>query len=115
MCLRCGVVDPPYRSWPSGPAGSGDDGSLPDRSPPEYGAAPTGGLFGIGAPGRDYRMTTGRWDRGRAIGGNILTKLHIIRSPVIDASGRCRQRCTLDSERLFVGMDDRLGRSEAGG
>jgi len=24
-------------------------------------------------------MTTGRWDRGRAIGGNILTKLHIIR------------------------------------
>jgi hypothetical protein len=79
MCLRCGVVDPPYRSWPSGPAGSGDDGSLPDRSPPEYGPAPTGGLFGIGAPGRDYRMTTGRWDRGRAIGGNILTKLHIIR------------------------------------
>jgi hypothetical protein len=24
-------------------------------------------------------MTTGRWDRGRAIGGNILTKLRIIR------------------------------------
>jgi hypothetical protein len=79
MCLRCGVVDPPYRSWPSGPAGSGDYGSLPDRSPPEYGPAPTGGLFGIGAPGRDYRMTTGRWDRGHAIGGNLLTKLRIIR------------------------------------
>jgi hypothetical protein len=29
--------------------------------------------------------------------------------------GRCRRRCTLDSERLFVGIDDRLGRSEAGG
>jgi hypothetical protein len=24
-------------------------------------------------------MTTGRWDRGRAIGGNILAKLHVIR------------------------------------
>jgi hypothetical protein len=35
-------------------------------------------MFGIGAPGRDYRMTTGRWDRGRAIGG-ILTKLRVIR------------------------------------
>jgi hypothetical protein len=30
-------------------------------------------------PGRDYRMTTGRWDRGRAIGGNILTRLRVIR------------------------------------
>jgi hypothetical protein len=29
--------------------------------------------------GRDYRMTTGRWDRGRGIGGNILTKLRVIR------------------------------------
>jgi hypothetical protein len=51
----------------------------PDLAPPEYGAAATGGAFGIGAPGRDYRMTTGRWDRGRAIGGNILTKLCVIR------------------------------------
>jgi hypothetical protein len=42
------------------------------------GAAPTGGFFGIGARGRDYRMTTGRWDRGRAIGG-ILTRLRVIR------------------------------------
>jgi len=24
-------------------------------------------------------MTTGRWDRGRAIGGNILAKLDVIR------------------------------------
>ena len=38
----------------------------------------TGGFFGIGARGRDYRMTTGRWDRGRAIGGNILTRLGVI-------------------------------------
>jgi hypothetical protein len=36
-------------------------------------------LFGIGAWGRDYRMATGRWDRGRAIGGNILTRLRVIR------------------------------------
>jgi hypothetical protein len=36
-------------------------------------------MFGIGAPGRDYRMTTGRWDRGRAIGGNLLTRLRVIR------------------------------------
>jgi len=78
MCLRCGIVDRPYRSWPSGPARSGDHGSLPDGSLPEYGAAPTGGLFGIGASGRDYRMPTGRWDRGRGIGG-ILTKLRVIR------------------------------------
>jgi hypothetical protein len=33
----------------------------------------------MGAPGRDYRMTTGWWDRGRAIGGNLLTKLRVIR------------------------------------
>ena len=79
MCLRCGVLDRPYRSWPSGPAGTDDYGPLPDLSPPEYGAAPTGGVFGIGAPGWDYRMTTGRWDRGRAIGGNILTRLRVIR------------------------------------
>jgi hypothetical protein len=79
MCLRCGVVNYPYRSWPSGPAGPGDYGFPPDASPPEYGPAPTGGFFGIGARGRDYRMTTGRWDRGRAIGGNILAKLHVIR------------------------------------
>ena len=59
MCLRCGVVEYPYRSWPSGPAGPGDYGSPPDASPPAYGAAPAGGLFGIGAWGRDYRMTTG--------------------------------------------------------
>ena len=61
------------------PAGSGDYGPPPDLSPPEYGAAPTGGVFGIGAVGRDYRMTTGRWDRGRAVGGNILTRLLVIR------------------------------------
>jgi hypothetical protein len=79
VCLRCGVVDPPYRSWPSGPAGPDDYGPPPDLAPPEYGAASTGGLFGIGGVGRDYRMTTGRWDRGRAIGGNILTKLRVIR------------------------------------
>jgi hypothetical protein len=79
MCLRCGVVNNPYRSWPSGPAGAGDYGFPPDASPPEYGPAPTGGFLGIGAPGRDYRMTTGRWDRGRGIGGNILTKLRVIR------------------------------------
>jgi hypothetical protein len=79
MCLRCGVINYPYQSWPSSPARPGDYGSAPDRSPPEYGAAPTGGFFGIGAIGRDYRMTTGRWDRGRGIGGNILTKLHVIR------------------------------------
>jgi hypothetical protein len=78
MCLRCGIVDRPYRSWPSGPARPGDHGSRPDGSPPEYGATPTGGWFGIGASGRDYRMTTGRWDRGRGIGG-ILTKLRVIR------------------------------------
>ena len=72
MCLRCGVVEYPYRRWPSGPAGPGDYGSPPDASPSEYEAAPTGGFFGIGARGRDYRMTTGRWDRGRAVGGNIL-------------------------------------------
>jgi hypothetical protein len=51
----------------------------PDASPPEYGAAPTGGFFGIGAASPDYRMTTGRWDRGRAVGGNILTRLRVIR------------------------------------
>ena len=28
MCLRCGVIDYPYRSWPSGPAGPGDYGFL---------------------------------------------------------------------------------------
>jgi hypothetical protein len=78
MCLRCGVVDYPYRSWPSGSVGSGDFGSPPDASPPEYGAAPTGGVFGMDALVRDYRMTTGRWDRGRAIGG-ILTRLRVIR------------------------------------
>jgi hypothetical protein len=80
MCLRCGVVEHPYRGWPAGPAGPGDYGPPPDLSPPEYGAAPTGGLFGIGACGRDYRMTTtGWWDRGRAVGGNILTRLRVIR------------------------------------
>jgi hypothetical protein len=79
MCLRCGVIEYPYRSWPSGPAGPGDYGAPPEASPPEYGAAPTGGFFGIGARGRDYRMTTGRWDRGRGIGGNILTRLRVIR------------------------------------
>ena len=79
MCLRCGVVDHPYRSWQSGSANPGDYGSPPGRPAPEYGAAPTGGFFGIGAVGRDYRMTTGRWDRGRGIGGNILTKLRVIR------------------------------------
>jgi hypothetical protein len=56
-----------------------DYGSPPDAAPPEYGAAPTGGFFGIGARGRDYRMATGWWDRGRAVGGNILTRLRIIR------------------------------------
>jgi hypothetical protein len=71
--IRCGVVDRPYRSWPSGPAGPGDNGAPPELSPPEYGAAPPGGVFGIGAVGLDYRMTTGWWDQGRAIGGNILT------------------------------------------
>jgi hypothetical protein len=49
------------------------------RFAPEYDAAPTGGVFGIGARGRDYRRTTGRWDRGRAIGRNILTRLRVIR------------------------------------
>jgi hypothetical protein len=34
---------------------------------------------GSGALGPDYRMTTGRWDRGRAIGGNLLTKLRVFR------------------------------------
>ena len=66
MCLRCGVVEYPYRSWPSGPTGPGDYGSPPNAPPPEYDAAPTGGFFGIGA-------------RGRAVGGNILTRLRIIR------------------------------------
>ena len=75
MCLRWVLVEYPYRSWPSGPAGPGDDGWPPDASPPGHGPAPAGGLFGIGARGRDYRMTTGRWDRGRATGGNILTRL----------------------------------------
>ena len=84
MCLRCGVVEYPYRSWPSGPAGPGDYGSPPDASPPEDGAAPTGGFFGIGARGRDYRMATGWWDRGRAVGGNILTRLRISREPPVD-------------------------------
>jgi hypothetical protein len=79
MCLRCGVIDRPYRSWPTVPAGLGDYGLPPDLSPPEYGPAPTGGFFGVGASGRDYRMTTGRWDRGRAVGGNILTRLRVIR------------------------------------
>ena len=69
MCLRCGAVEDPYRSWPPGPAGPGDYGSPPDASPPEYDAAPTGGFFAIGARGRDYRMATGWWDRGRAVGG----------------------------------------------
>jgi hypothetical protein len=50
-----------------------------DASPPEYGGAPIGGFFGVGARGRDYRMATGWWDRGRAVGGNILTRLCIIR------------------------------------
>ena len=54
-------------------------GPCPTARRPEYGAAPTGGFLGIGAIGRDYRMTTGRWDRGRGIGGNILTKLQVIR------------------------------------
>jgi len=79
MCLRCGMVDRTYRSWPSGLAGPGDYGPPPALSLPEYGAAATGGVFGIGARGRDYRMTTGRWDRGRAIGGNLLTRLRVIR------------------------------------
>jgi hypothetical protein len=67
MCLRCGVVEYPYRSWPSDPSGPGDYGS------------PPGGFLGIGARGRDDRMTTGRWDRGRATGGNLLTRLRVIR------------------------------------
>ena len=79
MCLRCGVVDRPYRSWPSGPTGPGQYGPPPALSPPEYGAAPTGRVFGIGAVGRDYRMTTSWWDRGRAVGGNLLTKLRVLR------------------------------------
>jgi hypothetical protein len=79
MCLRCGIVEYPYQSWPSGPPGPGDYGFVPDASPPEYGAAPTGGVFGIGARGADYRMTTSWWDRGRAIGGNLLTKLRVLR------------------------------------
>jgi hypothetical protein len=97
MCLRCGVVDPPYRGWPSGPAGSGDDGSLPDRSPPEYGPAPTGGFFGIGAPGRDYRMTTGRWDRAVRSGGTSSPSCASSASQYSMLQGRCRRRCTLDS------------------
>jgi hypothetical protein len=68
MCLRCGVVEYPYRSCPSGPAGPGDYGSPPDASPAEYGAAPTAACLGWA-----------RWDRGRAIGGNILTRLRVIR------------------------------------
>ena len=79
MCLRCGVVDYPYRSWPSRPAGPGDYGSPPTPRRQSTVQAPTGGFFGIGAPGRDYRMATGWWDRGRAVGGNILTRLRIIR------------------------------------
>ena len=51
MCLRCGVVEYPYWSWPSGPAGPGDYGSPPDASPPEYGAAPTGGVLRDRRPG----------------------------------------------------------------
>src|SRR4029450_3009597 len=39
-----------------------DYGSPPDAAPPEYGAAPTGGFFGIGARGRGCR-------RGRGGGG----------------------------------------------
>jgi hypothetical protein len=49
MCLRCGVIQHPYRRWPAGPSGPGDYGPPPELSPPQYGAAPTGGLFGIGA------------------------------------------------------------------
>jgi hypothetical protein len=63
MCLRCGVVEYPYRSRPSGPAGPGDYGSPPDASPPEYGAAPTGGFFGIGA-----RVATTGWPRAGGTG-----------------------------------------------
>jgi hypothetical protein len=36
-------------------------------------------LMGLLTRVSDYRMTTGRWDRGRAIGGNILTRLRVIR------------------------------------
>jgi hypothetical protein len=68
----------PTKAGRQGPLGPGNYGPPPDRSPPKYGPAPTGGFFGIGARGRDYRLTTGLVDRGRAIGGNILTKLRII-------------------------------------
>jgi hypothetical protein len=63
MCLRCGAVEYPYRSWPSGPAGPGDYGSPPDASPPEYGGRRPAGSLGS-EPGA---ATTG-WPRAGGTG-----------------------------------------------
>jgi hypothetical protein len=52
-----------------------DCGLVPRSKPPRYGTAPRGGLFGIGAVGRDYYLEEGPPDYGRAVGGNILTPL----------------------------------------
>jgi hypothetical protein len=75
MCLRCGRTTRPYQGWPTGEIPPGDYGLAPRSKPPSYGTAPRGGLFGIGAVGRDYYLEEGPPDYGRAIGGNILTRL----------------------------------------
>ena len=75
MCLRCGRTTMPYERWPTGAFPPADYGLPPRSRPPQLGTAPRGGLFGIGAVGRDYYLEEGPPDYGRAIGGNILTPL----------------------------------------
>ena len=75
MCLRCGRTTRPFERWPTGDFPPADYGLVPRGKPPRYGSAPRGGLFGIGAVGRDFYLEEGPPDYGRAIGGNILTLL----------------------------------------
>ena len=75
MCLRCGWTTRPFERWPAGTLPPADCGLVPRSKPPRYGTAPRGGLFGIGAIGRDYYLEEGPPDYGRAVGGNILTPL----------------------------------------
>jgi len=75
MCLRCGRTTCPFERWPAGTLPPADCGLVPRSKPPRYGTAPRGGLFGIGAVGRDYYLEEGPPDYGRAVGGNIPTPL----------------------------------------
>ena len=65
----------PYERWPAGAFPPADYGLPPRSKPPQYGTAPRGGIFGIGAVGRDYYLDEGPPDYGRAVGGNVLTPL----------------------------------------